>query len=196
MAGQYKGLLQAQEVHMAIIDTKGKGGGGSGGDFKLLETDVYRAKIMAATLEEDQFADANRDGNKPVKLVLRWEVTQAGEEQEEDCVGCAVWQRFNPFYGTVREGGPSKFMAFIDALREQGYLEGFDPAIFDTDILEGIEQRVSVEKYTKTMGANAGKPGNKIVGVLPLRRAKGVKAPKNAPEPVAAGAVEDDGLPF
>jgi hypothetical protein len=177
---------------MAVIDTKGKNGGGNGGDFKLLETDVYRAKIMSALIEEDQYADANRDGTKPVKLVLRWEVTQAGDEQDDDVVGCAVWQRFNPFYGTVREGGPSKFMAFIDALREQGYLDGFDPAAFDTDALVGIEQRVSVEKHTKTMGPNAGKPGNKIVGVLPLRGKKSAKAPKNAPEPVAAGGVEED----
>lgn len=178
---------------MAIIDTQGKGNG-NGGNFKLLETDVYRMQIASATLEEDQFAEANADGTKPIRLVLRWEVTEAGDDQDDGVVGCAVWQRFNPYYGTVREGGPSRFKAFIDSLDAQGMIVNFDPAAFDTDTLVGVEQRVNVEHYLKTMGANAGKPGNRVVGVLPLKRAKKL-APKNEPQPVGHG-VEDEDLPF
>lgn len=169
---------------MAVINTQSRKSGNGTGEFILLETDVYRMKIADALLEEDQFAEPLNDGSKPIKLVLRWEVTEAGDDQDEEVVGCAVWQRFNPYYGTVREGGPSKFKAFIDALREQGHLKEFDPGAFDTDQLVGIEQRVSVEKYTKTMGANAGKPGNKVVGVLPLKRArKGAVEEVPLPEP-------------
>lgn len=174
---------------MAVVNLQNRGGGTSTGEFKLLETDVYRAKIADATLEEDQYAELSRDGTKPIRLVLRWEVTQATEDQDIECEGCAVWQRFNPYYGTVREGGPSKFKAFIDSLRDQGMLEGFDPNAFDTDTLVGLEQRVSVEKYEKTMGPNVGKPGNKVVGVLPLKRK--AKNGKNAPV-----VIEDADLPL
>lgn len=178
---------------MIINTQQGKGNGS--GDFRLLDTDVYRMKIASATLEEDQFAEPNADGARPVKLVLRWEVTEASDDQDSEVEGCAVWQRLNPYYGTVREGGPSKFKAFIDALREQGLLDAFDPSAFDTDDLEGIEQRVSIEKYLKTMGANAGKPGNKVVGVLPIKRAKPAKPARNTP--VTAGhGVDVEDLPF
>lgn len=179
---------------MAIINTQERRGGGGTGDFKLLDTDVYRMKIADATLEEDQFAEPLNDGTKPIRLVLRWEVTETSDDQDEELTGCAVWQRFNPWYGAVRDGGVSKFKSFIDALREQGHFPGFDPNAFNTDDLVGIEQRVSVEKYTKTMGPNAGKPGNKVVGVLPLKRSKAAKTaePKNVPQPVGRGAESVD----
>jgi hypothetical protein len=148
------------------------------GEFRLLDTDVYRMRIASAEIEEDKFADALADGSKPQRLVLRWEVSEATPEQDEEVVGCAVWQRINPFYGTVREGGPSKFKAFIDSLRAQGLLP--DGEELETDAFVGIEQRVSVEKYIKTMGPNAGQPGNKVTAVLPIRRPKSA-APAKAP---------------
>jgi hypothetical protein len=180
---------------MPVINTQSRQGGGSG-DFKLLETDVYRCKIVSATIEEDQYAEPLNDGTKPLRLVLRWEVSEVSEEQDEEAVGCAVWQRLNPWYGTTRDGGPSRFKAFIDGLREQNMLSVFDPNAFDIDALVGIEQRVNVEKYAKTMGPNAGKPGNKVVAVMPLRRPKKEAKPtKNVPVAVSA-TVEEEDLPF
>lgn len=177
---------------MAVVNLQQRTGG-TGGDFELLESDVYRMKVADVKLEEDQFADASPDGTRPVKVVIRWEVTEAGEDQDDDIVGRAVWQRFNPYYGDVRDGGPSKFKAFIDGLREQDLLPAFDPAAFDTAVLVGVEQKVSVEKYIKTMGKNAGQPGNKVVSVMPLRRAKKAKAASVVAKP---GQIEEDDLPF
>lgn len=173
-----------------MINLKGQNGG-NGGDFQLLETDIYKAKIAEAAIEEDRFAEPNKDGSKPTKLLIRWEVTEANEEQDDGVVGCAVWQRLNPWYGTTRDGGPSKFKAFLDSLRDQGLLPEFDDE-FDLDMLPGIEQRISVEKYTKTMGNNAGQPGNKVLSVAPLRRAKKAKVVQAVP----AGVVEEEDLPF
>lgn len=181
---------------MPVINTQKSKGGNSGGSMTLLETDVYRMQIKRAVLEEDQYAEALADGTKPEKLVLTWEVTSATDEQDADCVGLAVWQRFNPYYGPVRDGGVSKFKAFIDGLREQGFLPDFDPNLFDTDSLIGIEQRVSVEKYAKTMGPNAGQPGNRIASILPLKRKPAAAAPAKVPAkrnvPVAVEGGEDD----
>lgn len=176
---------------MAVVNLQERRGGNGTGEFELLETDVYRMKIADAKLEEDQFADATADGHRPIKIVIRWEVTEAGEDQDEGCVGNAVWQRFNPYYGDVRDGGPSKFKAFIDGLREQGLLPGFDPSAFDTALLVGVEQRVSVENYVKTMGKNAGQNGNKVLMVMPLKRAKKKAAPVAPP-----ASMEEEDLPF
>lgn len=184
---------------MPVINTqKSKGGNGGGnGTMTLLETDVYRMQIKRAVIEEDQFAEALADGKRPEKLVLTWEVSSVTEEQDEGCVGLAVWQRFNPYYGPVRDGGVSKFKAFIDSLREQGFLPDFDANMFDTDSLIGIEQRVSVEKYIKEMGVNKGSPGNRIASILPLKRkAQAAKPATAAPAkrnvPVAVEGGEDD----
>lgn len=159
-----------------IIDTQARRGGSSSGEFELLETDVYRAKIAEATIEEDRFGTPLNDGSLPLKLVIRWEVTEATDEQDEDVVGCAVWQRLNPWYGTTRDGKPSAFKTFIEALRAQGLIPTFNPSAFDPGDLDGIEQRISVEKYIKAMGPNAGSDGNKVTAVLPLRAKKARKA--------------------
>lgn len=177
---------------MTVINTQQRSGS-KGGEFTLLETDVYKAKIAAATVEEDQYAEPLNDGTKPEKLVLRWEVTEVTDEQDEDAVGCAVWQRLAPYYGEVRDGGPSKFKAFIDSLREQGHLADFNPLAFDVETLINIQQRISVEKYKKTMGPNVGKDGNKVVSVMPIK-GKRAKAPA---QPVATAEPIDEGeLPF
>lgn len=161
------------------------------GEFALLETDVYRMKIVRATIEADQFAEKRKDGTQPDKLVLCWEVSEAGPEQDEDVVGLSVWQRMSPYYGTIREGGVSKFKAFLDSLADQGLIELDPSAGFDTDSLIGIEQRVSVEKYTKTMGQNAGQPGNRVSAILPLKRKAAKPAPAKRNVPVADDASDE-----
>lgn len=167
-----------------IINTQERRGGAQSGDFKLLNTDVYRAKIAEAKIEEDRFGEPQSDGSLPLQLVVRWEVTEVTDEQDDECVGCAVWQRINPWYGITRAGPPSKFKTFIDALREQGLVADFDPTAFDPSILDGIEQRISVEKYTKGKGQNAGQPGNKVTAVLPLRTKKAKKMIEEVDVPV------------
>lgn len=161
------------------LNLKDRRSSGSSESRAILPTDFYRMKIIEAKLEEDQFADKNKDGSQPIKLVLTWEVSALTEEQQEDAAAAdedwssvRIWQRLNPYYGTVKEGGPSKFKAFLDGLLGQGLLAGFNEEAFDIESLVGIEQRVSVEKYTKTMGVNAGQPGNKIVAIAPLRKPK------------------------
>ena len=187
---------------MALINLNERRGKSTSGDMELLETDVYRMKITRAVIEDDQYGEPDKNGLLPVKLVLTWEVSGVTDEQDADCMGLAVWQRFNPYYGMVRDGGPSKFKAFLDGLAEQDLLPDFNPANpFDTDMLVGIEQRVNVENYAKTMGPNAGKPGNRVVGTLPLKRKAAAKAAKpeakNVPQVVADGEVDEDAdLPF
>jgi len=171
-----------------IIDTQQRRGGSSTGDFKLLETDVYRAKIAEAKIEEDRFGEPLNDGSLPLQLVVRWEVTEVTDEQDEESVGCAVWQRLNPWYGITRAGPPSKFKAFIDALQAQGLIPDFNPNAFDPSILDEIEQRISVEKYIKGKGTNAGQPGNKVTAILPMKSARqrrdDQRAVKNPIEPI------------
>lgn len=175
-------------------------GGSDGKDFVVLPSDVYRMNILKAAVEENRFAEPEKDGTKPQQLVLTWEMTvlsdeqrEAMEEAGEDWETAQVWQRMSLFYGDVRAGGPSKCKAFFEGLQAQGYLEDFDPDNFDLDRLTGIEQRVNVERYIKGQGDNAGKPGNKVVSVLPLKRKKGASEPRNLPQP---GVMEEVELPF
>lgn len=187
-------------------------GGGSTQEYVVLPNDSYRMKVIESRLEDDTFSKPNRDGSLPQKIALTFEITtltdeqeDAANEREEEWDTVKIWHRFNPFYGDVRAGGPSKFKEFLDNLVEWGLLnlnlEAFDPAS-----LEGLELKCSVIKYTKTMGVNVGQPGNKITGFAPVR-VKGAKAPKNTPQPVkvsdvapAASATESDhegeDLPF
>lgn len=173
---------------MTPINTTARRGGGDSKDFVVLPSDVYRMKILKAVIEENRFGEPLNDGTKPLQLVLTWEVTTLSEEQadaaadaEEDWSAATAWQRLNPYYGPVRDGGVSKFKAFVDNLRAQGHLQDFDPELFDPETLVGIEQKVTIERYIKSHGDNAGKPGNKVVSVLPLPRAKRAKP---AAEPV------------
>lgn len=177
------------------------------GDFEILPSDIYRMKIVKADIQQDQFAEPDENGDRPDQLVLCWEVSQVIGEQDEGVVGLSVWQRMAPWYGAGKRG-PSKFKTFVDTLIAQNLLSAdFDPNDMDTDWFVGIEQRVNVEEYTKTMGINKGSPGNRIVNILPLVAAK--KAPtkvapaaaplrKNTPQPVAAGDIEaEEGeIPF
>ena len=182
---------------MAVINLNQRKGGSSDKEFILLPSDIYRMKVTKAVVEENRFADVQKDGTRPQQLVLTWEVTQltdeqkeAAEEAGEDWDTAAVWQRMSLYYGPIRDGGVSKLQAFIDQLREQGYLADFDMDLFDTDDLLGVEQRVNVEKYIKSQGENAGKPGNKVVNVLPVKRSR------KATAAVRPGVVEEEELPF
>jgi hypothetical protein len=171
-------------MNTTIDRTKPQSSGNGDGTFELLETDVYVMEIKSAKLEEDQFGEPDDAGNKPIKLVLRWEDEESGN---------AVWQRFAPYYGTKRDGTPSKFMAFIDSLAEQGLL----PDQFDMEEdLPGIRQRVSVEKYIKTMGANKGQPGNKVIAVMTLKRKVTPKSAKAAPVPATDDTDNNADIPF
>lgn len=166
----------------------------SGKAFELLESDVYRMEIKRATVEPDTFAEPDDNNVYPDKLVLCWEVYEATDDQDEGIVGLSVWQRMAPYYG-VGKRGPSQFKVLVDSLIEQGLLpETTDPDDFETDDLVGIKQRVTIEKYTKTMGINKGEFGNKVIGKpLPISRKKAATtAKKNVPVAVA----DDDDMPF
>ena len=178
-------------------------------DRPVLPTDSYRMRIMDAKLEDDTFAKPNSDGSMPQKFVLTFEMTTLTEEQQEaaadldqDWSEVRIWHRFNPYYGPVREGGPSKFKEFLDNLIAWNLVR-VDLTAFDITSLVGIELKCAVINYKKTMGANKDKPGNKITGFAPIR-AKGAKAPRNVPQPAsvaetAPAAADDDpdeDLPF
>jgi hypothetical protein len=139
----------------------------SSSTYEVLPTDTYVMKVAEAVIEDDKFATPSRDGTQPQKLVLTWEISKLTPEQETAgiALGEKVWQRINPYYGTVKDGGPSKFMALVQSLVEQKMLPEGD---FEASDFVGVTQRVLVEEYIKTMGANAGKPGNRIASVAPL----------------------------
>lgn len=192
---------------MTTMDlTQRSGSASSSQDRPVLPTDSYRMRIMDAKLEDDTFAKPNNDGSLPQKFVLTFEMTTLTEEQQEaaadadqDWSEVRIWHRFNPFYGLVREGGPSKFKEFLDNLIAWNLI-AVDLRAFDITSLVGIELKCSVVQYTKTMGANKGQPGNKITGFAPIR-AKGAKAPRNTPQPAsvaetAPAAVFDEPADF
>lgn len=158
-------------------------------DRPVIPTDMYRMKCVEAEIKDNTFEKPNKDGSQPQKLSTVWEITTLTEEQadaaadaSEVWLGVRIWKDFTPYYGDVKDGGPSKLKEFIDSLRAQGYLEGFDPDNFDLEALVGVEQKVSVLNYTKTMGPNTGNPGNKIAGFAPLKakKATGKPAPRTA----------------
>jgi hypothetical protein len=184
---------------MATISLKNPArSGGSGEDRPILPTDMYRMKIIDSKLEDDTYAKPDKDGVLPVKLALTFEVSTLSEEQQEqadeagqDWSTVRVWHRFNPYYGDVKAGGPSKFKAFIDDLVKWNLLVIPDMDAFDVETLCGVELRCSVQLYLKTMGENAGKPGNKIVAFAAIRKAS---KNKNIPEPATVDG--DSDLPF
>lgn len=171
---------------------------GSGEARPVLPTDIYRMRIIDSKMEDDTFAKPEADGTFPQKLAITFEVSTLTEEQQEaaDEAGeewdeVRIWHRFNPYYGTIKAGGPSKFKEFIDNLIEWKLI-AINLGAFDVTALVGIELRCSVVKYNKTMGANVGKPGNKITAFSPVKKAR---AGKNVAEPVsvdAPQAVDED----
>lgn len=187
---------------MARISTSG-GGNGGGDGFVLLPTDIYRMKVIKSVYADNPFADLNKDGTKPKQITLTWEIAELTQEQAdeaealgEDWDSATVPQYLPPFYGDVKAGGPSKFKALVDSLVKQELIEAFDPDDFDTDCFLGIEQRVSIQRYIKGQGENSGKPGNKIIEVMPL---KTTRRPAAKVTPVASatrrGVVEEVDVP-
>lgn len=184
---------------MTMDLTQRTGRSNSGQDRPVLPTDSYRMRIMDAKLEDDTFAKPNGDGSMPKKFALTFEMTTLTEEQQEaaseadeDWSEVRIWHRFNPFYGLVREGGPSRFKEFLDNLIAWG-LVVVDLRAFDIVSLVNIELKCSVVEYTKTMGANKGQPGNKITGFAQIKGKR-----KNVPQPVSvaetAPAATDEDL--
>lgn len=199
---------------MATLNLNQRTGSTSTGEARpVLPTDTYRMKCIESKMEDDTFAKPLPDGTLPQKIALTFEVTVLTDEQQEaaDEAGeewgeVRVWHRFNPYYGDVRAGGPSKFKEFLDNLVAWGAIGTLNLDAFEVESLAGIELRCSVLNYKKTMGENVGKPGNKITGFAPVRT-KGAKAPKNTPQPVNVAetvpaastntAIEsDEDLPF
>lgn len=191
---------------MNLTQRSGSGGGTSQAQV-ILPTDTYRMKCLESKLEDDQFAKPNPDGSLPQKIVLTFEMTtltdeqqEIAEERDEDWSTVRIWHRFNPYYGDVRAGGPSKFKEFLDNLVTWGCIPALNLEAFDPSVIQGVELRCSVVQYTKTMGENAGKPGNKITGfasVRASRKSKNTPVPLNSPEEIKpAGSVEEESLPF
>jgi hypothetical protein len=195
---------------MSTLDlTKRTGGGTGNGEARvILPSDSYRMKCLESKLEDDTFAKPNPDGSFPQKIALTFEMAQLtdeqqeiAEERDEDWTTVRIWHRFNPFYGDVRAGGPSKFKEFLDNLVSWGCIPALNLEAFDPSIIQGVELKCSVVQYTKTMGENAGKPGNKITGFASVRngRKKNTPTPLNDPseiKPAATGGVVEEPLPF
>ena len=174
--------------------------------FEILPSDIYRMKIVKADIQQNTFAEQKEDGTYPEQLVLCWECSSILGEQDEGVVGLSVWHRMAPWYGDTKRG-PSKFKEFVDSLIAQKLLnEDLDLEAIDTDWFIGLEQRVNVEEYLKTMGVNKGQPGNKVVSILPLvaQKKAPIKAIPNRPTVSARPAVrnqvqpvgDDDEIPF
>jgi len=124
-------------------------------------------KINAASIEDDRFAQTDRDGKLPQNIVLVWEVARLTPDQASAgiMVGERIWQRMRAHFGNKQDGTPSRFLAFIQSLVAQQLLA--DGQFTLTDLV-GIEQRVIVEEFTKTLGANAGQIGTRISSVEPV----------------------------
>lgn len=190
---------------MTTLDlTKRTGGGNGTGEARpILPTDTYRMKCLESKMEDDTFAKPNADGSMPQKVALTFEVSiltdeqqELAEERDEDWSTVRIWHRFNPYYGDVRAGGPSKFKEFLDNLVSWGLIPALNLEAFDPGVMQGIELRCSVLQYTKTMGENAGKPGNKIAGFAPVKAGKKTKNAPQAVEDVRPAATEEEDLPF
>lgn len=192
-----------------VMDLTKRTGGGTSEARAILPTDTYRMKCLEAKLEDDTFAKPGPDGALPQKVALTFEMSiltdeqqEIAEERDEDWSTVRIWHRFNPYYGDVRAGGPSKFKEFLDNLVSWGLLPSLNLEAFDPGIIQGVELKCSVVQYTKTMGENAGKPGNKIAAFAAVRNGK--KVARNVPQPVtsaeeikpAATEMETEDLPF
>lgn len=178
------------------LNQRSGGGASSGTARPIIPSDTYRMRCIEADVQEDNFAKPDRDGHRPEQVVLTFEMSVLTDEQQEiadergeewDTV--RVWHRFAFFYGDVKAGGPSKFKEFLDNLVTWSLISTINLEAFELTSLVGIELKCVVTEYKKTMGDNAGKPGNKITGFAPVR-VKGAKAPKNTPQIVDVADVK------
>lgn len=197
---------------MTVLNLNQRTSGNSTGEARpVLPTDIYRMKCIEAKMQDNTFEKPNKDGTMPQQIVLTFEMAQltddqqeAMEEADEDWSAVRIWHRFAPYYGDVKAGGPSKLKEFLDNLVAWGLIPTLDMETgFDLETLTTVELKCSVLQYAKTMGENAGKPGNKITGFAAVRAAKKGKnipvpltsAEEIQPAAVAAGVEEED-LPF
>lgn len=195
---------------MTKLDLTQGHGGSSAGERPVLPADNYRMRIVDAVMRENKLEKPYADGSYPLNISLTWEVTALTEEQHdvaeergEEWIGVRVWQDLNPYYGDVKDGGPSKFKAFVDKIRGAGHLPAFDPKDFDIGELIGIEMKCLLKEHIRTMGANVGKPINKVVDVSALRAPRGQGANVSVKQPAAPRAavntpvaVADGDIPF
>jgi hypothetical protein len=192
--------------------------GGSAGD--VLPDGEYTLTIDDAKIEEDQFAQPERDGSIPQKLVITWLLEEQDitprQKKRGAKPGKKIWSRYGLFFYTKSDGNDTAFKALLTALDGATNQEGvaFDLAEFEANAdafepadLIGIKARCLVETYKKTKGANVGQDANKVTKVLPVedeadeepappaRRPaaapRGAVPPKNRPQPVG-----DDEIPF
>lgn len=145
-------------------------------EWTPLSTGQYVMQIAAAKIAPSPFA--NDDGEFPDRLSITWKLAEWNDEYAEAGYqeGQKVFQQFNPWYGESKKGA-SKFKQFIDPLIQEGLIPAqFEIAEGDTDETEGdlvgITRRVMVENYLKTMGANKGQPGNRVLAVTAPRTVK------------------------
>lgn len=148
----------------------------SDNEWTPLDTDSYIMKITAAKIAPSRFA--NDDGEFPDQLTVVWSLADWNQDYDDAGyqAGQKVFQQMAPWYGEGRKGA-SKLKQFVDPLIAEELIPAqFEIAEGDTPETEGdligITRQVMVEKYLKTMGANKGQPGNRVMAVtkLPTQR--------------------------
>lgn len=197
------------------IQTQAPAGGGSG---EVLPDGEYILTIDDAKVEEDQFAQPEKDGSIPQKLVITWLLEEQDitpkQRKRGAKPGKKIWSRYGLFYYTKADGNDTAFKALLTALDGAENAEGIvfsvgdfeaDPDSFEPADLVGIKATCLVETYKKTKGANIGQEANKVTKVLPMEGDDEEPAPppqrlaqprvaapvKNKPQPIS-----DDGIPF
>jgi len=188
------------------------GGSGGNGDFGVFPEDTYSAEIIKAEITESKFKD-DKTGETKYQLAITWEINELTDEQAEDGLQLGKWvkQWIGLWYGTTKDGTPSKLKAFLDKLHSQELLpEEFDPDAadleLDTDWLVGIKQKivVGVRGDFNTVTAVQAPRRKGAVATAPAAKVKPAPAVavRNRPQPLkeqfAESAASDDGkaLPF
>lgn len=166
---------------MPLFDvTKPEVSGSTEKEWVPFETGEYVMRIADAKIAPSNFPD--EDGNHPEEFTVRWELDEWRSEFDETgyMQKQAVFQHMRPWYGESRRG-PSKFKEFVDTLVKAGLVP---EQAEDVDVFLGIRARVLVQRYTKgeQAGINKGKPGNKVVGVAPIKNGKPAAALIPTPE--------------
>jgi hypothetical protein len=162
------------------------------GEWTPLPTGEYVMICADAKIAPSPFESTDRPGEHDDELTLRWELAPDALTPDLEALGIqakqAVFERMRPWYGTGKRGD-SKFKARIDSYAAQGlvgddvWIAGPEDAGNQGDLV-GIKQRVMVERYTKTMGANKGQPGNRVLAVAPMRN--GSTPAASTPQPATA----------
>lgn len=193
-----------------------------GGSSDVLPDGEYTLTVDDAKIEEDQFAQPEKDGTIPQKLVITWLLEEQDitpkQRKRGAKPGKKIWSRYGLFYYTKSDGNDTAFKALLTALDGATNNEGicFDIAGFEANAeafepadLIGIKATCLVETYKKTKGVNVGQDANKVTKVLPMgddedeapappppapaARPRGAVPPAQRNRPQPVG---DDGIPF